>query len=318
MADQVFEVNAGFFNSINDDRLYSADEMNRPYKRVISNGVFATPAGTPSTDLQVVSAANGMNIIVKAGEGLFADKWFENPADITIAVPNNTNISPRRDSVIVQVDNTTAGRKASIVYRTGTPSTSPMPPAMGTQPNIIEYRLANIYVAAGASYIGNDAIVDLRGSGECPWITSLIYQVDTSQLYNQWQAAYQKYYDDTTAQFNEFMRSLTRDLSVDLSIRKVSTSYTTTSNNTTSITIPISTFNSTTDVLEVYINGLRAIEGTEFSISSNGKSIELTDALPSGQVVEFVVLQNIIGGGGESGHAEIEVTHDGNGHVTIS
>ena len=71
MADQNFEVNCGFFDAMNNDRLYSADQMNRPYKRLVSNGVFATPQVTPSTDLQVVSAASGMNIKVKKGEGIF-------------------------------------------------------------------------------------------------------------------------------------------------------------------------------------------------------------------------------------------------------
>ena len=151
MADQIFNVNCGFFDSVNRDRLYTADEMNRPYKRVITNGVFATPQGTPSTDLQVLSAGSGMGIIVKKGDGLFGDKWFENPADIALNVPANTNILPRRDSVIVQVDKRTAGRVGNIVYREGTPSSNPLPPSIGTVTNVIEYRLANIYVAAGGT-----------------------------------------------------------------------------------------------------------------------------------------------------------------------
>ena len=104
MADQTFNVNCGFFDSVNGDRLYSANQMNLPYKRIVANGVFATPQGTPSTDLQVVSASDGMKINVLPGEGLFADKWFNNPATISITVPNNTAIVPRVDSVIVQVD----------------------------------------------------------------------------------------------------------------------------------------------------------------------------------------------------------------------
>ena len=52
MSEQIFNVECGFFHSMNGDREYFATDMNRPYKRVITNGVFATPAGTPSTDLQ--------------------------------------------------------------------------------------------------------------------------------------------------------------------------------------------------------------------------------------------------------------------------
>ncbi len=44
MIDDVkYEVEAGFFDAINRDRLYSAEDMNRPYVKLISDGVFATP-----------------------------------------------------------------------------------------------------------------------------------------------------------------------------------------------------------------------------------------------------------------------------------
>ena len=103
MADQMFQVNCGFFDSIDKDRLYSADEMNRPYKRIITNGVFATPEGTISNDLEVFCYGNNMQVVVSPGEGLFGDKWFQNPASLAITVPGNTNITPRVDSVIALV-----------------------------------------------------------------------------------------------------------------------------------------------------------------------------------------------------------------------
>lgn len=173
MADQIFNVNCGFFDAINSDRTYTAEQMNNPYKRLISNGVYPNPDGTTSTDLQVVSATAAMDITVKAGQGLFADKWFDNSAAINITVPNNTGLTPRFDSVIVQVDTRTSGRAGNIVYRTGTAASNPSPPAINTVTGVTEYRLANIYVAGGANTINDDAITDRRGTSECPWVTSL-------------------------------------------------------------------------------------------------------------------------------------------------
>ena len=307
MADQTFAVNSGFYDAVDSDRTYSADDMNKPYKRLVSNGVFATPSGTPSTDLQVVSAGSGMGIIVKAGEGIFADKWFENPAAISITVPNNTNTVPRRDSVIVQVDLRSSGRVGNIVYRTGTPSSNPLPPNIGTVNNVIEYRIANVYVAPSANAINNDAIVDLRGSSECPWITALINQVDTSTLFDQWQAAYEYYYNESTADFTEYMNekqtefdqwleNLTQQLSVSTNMIMSTSNYVTTGSNITNVPINITSYNHTTDILQVYINGLRAIEGTHYSLSSDYESINLVTALGSGQTVTFVVFKSIISG----------------------
>lgn len=291
MADQTFAVNSGFYDAVNSDRTYSADDMNRPYKRLVSNGVFATPQGTKSTDLQVV-AAGGMQIIVKEGEGIFADKWFENPAAINITVPSNTSTSPRIDSVIVQVDKRTSGRVGNIVYRTGTPSSNPSAPAINTTSDVIEYRLANIRVAAGAVSITGGVITDRRGSSDCPWITSLIYQVDTSTLYDQWAAAYKEYFEAEKAMWDDWYSHLTEELDVSLTLVKRSNTVVTTS-DTSEIEIGIADFNINTDLLEVYINGLKAIEGVQYTINGN-TSIFLTAPVTAGQVVSFVVLKSVI------------------------
>jgi len=296
MAEQKFLINGGFFDSVNKDRLYTADDMNRPYKRVITEGVFATPAGTPSTDLQVVSANNAMNIIVKAGEGLLGGKWFENPSDIAITVPANNNVTPRRDSVIIQIDKTQAGRISNIVYREGTPSSNPQPPAIGTVNNIIEKRIANIYIAPGANYIGQDAITDLRGSSELPWITSLIKQVDTSTLLAQFDAAYWNWYNETHASWDEFMQEISQDLTVNTNIVTYESHYVSSTNGETTIPINIATFNKSKDVLMVRINHLFASEGTDYTIDNLGENIVLTKDINANQNIDFLVLQSVVVG----------------------
>lgn len=205
MANDVkFEVNAGFFDAINNDRTYSAEDMNRPYRKLISNGVFATPKGEPSDYLQVFSADNGMNIIVSAGCALIGDKWFENSSDFMITISQNTEVLTRIDSIIAQVDKTQAGRVGNIVYRKGNASSNPIHPDINTDEDIIEFRLADITISPSCVSVTQDLITDCRGSEECPWVTSLIYQVDTSTLYAQWQEAYKKYYADQEAEHDKY------------------------------------------------------------------------------------------------------------------
>ena len=305
MADQNFNVKCGFFDAVNYDRTYTADDMNKPYSRVIADGVFATNTGDPSTDLQVVSTGTGMEVTVQAGQGIFAHKWFENQSAIIITVPNNNTLYPRRDSVIVQVDQRTSGRVGNIVYRTGTPAVSPQPPDVGTVANVTEYRIANIYVAAGANAINNDAIVDLRGSSECPWVTGLIQQVDTSTLFNQFNDAYTRQYNQYTTDYNQytqqqreaweaFIQSLTEDLTVTTNVVLYTSTYTSTGSIRT-IPINIPSYNKSTDILQVYINGLLGIEVDEYTIDSAGQNITLTTALTAGQTVNFIVFKSLIG-----------------------
>ena len=176
MSDQIFQVECGFFDSVDKDRLYSADQMNLPYKRLISNGVFANKDGTASDDFKVQPVSGTLSIKVKAGQGIFADKWFINPADLAITIPYNSGGSTRKDSVIIQVNRKISGRVGNIVYRTGTTEN----PAINTDPDIKEYRVANIAVASGATVIYATNITDRRGTYECPWIKSLIYQPDNA------------------------------------------------------------------------------------------------------------------------------------------
>ncbi len=192
MSEQKIEVKCGFFDAINYDRLYSADDMNRPYRRLVSNGVFATNKGVPSTDLQVFTANDGMNIIVKKGEGIFDYKWFENPTDIIFTVTANNDVLTRVDSIIVQIDKNQNGRNGYIIYREGVPSESLQPPELNNTELVSEYRIANIHVTPTTNIIGQESIVDLRGSEECLWVTGLIDQVDTSTLFSQYQGWLQK------------------------------------------------------------------------------------------------------------------------------
>lgn len=309
MADQIFPVNCGFFDAVNNDRLYTANQMNLPYKRVIGNGVFATPAGTPSTDLQVSAPGGGMSITVQPGEGIFAYKWYNNPAALSITVPPNTGTLQRIDSVIVQVDERVSGRVGNIVYRPGTPGNPPQPPEINTTDGVTEYRLANVSVPAGATAIDASMVNDLRGSVHCPWVTSLIQQVDTSTLFDQFNAAYTNQYKAYTLDFEqykaqqreaweEFVKTLTDQITVSTNIITYKSSCTITG-PTTLVPINIPSFDPATDLLQVYINGLFANPGEKYVIVSSDE-ILLTNPIDAGNLVYFFVFKSVIGGDIES------------------
>ena len=318
MADQTFAIESGFYDAVSGDRTYSADDMNKPYKRLVSNGVFATPYGEPSTDFQV-APYSGLYVTVAPGQGIFGDKWVENDAMLTITVPENNTILPRLDSVLIQVDLRQSGRVANIVYRTGTPATNPQAPAINETSGVVEYRVANVRVNASASAISASNITDCRGSSECPWITALINQVDTSDLYRQWQAAYAEYYENTTEEinayfssreqaFDDFLDQLTQELTVAANVAVLRSEYVTTS-ETARIPINLPSYDDSTDVLEVYINGFHASPGVDYS-PGDGTYITLTAVVPSGQTVSFIVFKSLIGSDAASVTSALQTLND--------
>ena len=302
MADQTFPAYSGFYDSVDNDRVYSADEMNRPYRRIVSNGVFATPQGTPSTDLQVLSAS-GMGITVKAGEGLFGDKWFELQEDLSITVPANNNVVPRIDSVLVQVDTRASGRIANIVYRTGSPASSPVAPAINQVTGVYEYRVSNIYVAAAVTSITQSKITDLRGSSECPWVTALIIQPDTSTLFAQWNAAFAEYYAQAQEEYeeeeagrvqdwNDFYATLTQSLTISTNVVMLSSQYVTESPRTT-IPLGIVGYNPAIDQLFVFIDGVFQ-PSNEYTYSSVQNALIFTSTITQNKTVDIICLKSVL------------------------
>ena len=196
-------IHCGFFDSVDRDRLYKAEDMTRPYELLVSNGVFATPQGTASNYLQVY-ANGGMNVTVKAGRGIFKDKWFISDTDMQLTLDASEVTLTRVDSIIVRVDTSESVRTGTIEVKKGTPSSTASAPVMERSEDVHEYRLADIIVAPQTTEIAQLNISDQRGSADCPWVTSLVQQVDTSTLFAQWQDAYEKYYAKVEAEYEEY------------------------------------------------------------------------------------------------------------------
>ena len=297
MADQVFAVKSGFYDAVSGDRTYSAEDMNKPYSRVIADGVFATPSGTPSNDLRVMASGGGLKVTVLPGQAIIAGKWYENESSIEITIPSNTGLTARIDSVIAQIDTQVSGRVGRIVYRTGTTTH----PAINETTGVKEYRIADITVAPSASTISQSAITDLRGA-DFPWVAGLIEQVDTSVLFAQYRSAYRQEYARQTAEYDEytdeqrqawedFMSSLTQEIAATTNVLVLRNSQTVSIQGNT-FPIGVSGYNPATDALTVYKNGLMCVPGIDYTADAN--SISFSDEVTVGQQIESVVYKSVI------------------------
>lgn len=305
MADQVFGVRSGFWDAVDSDRVYTAEDMNKPYSRVVADGVFAANDGSASSDLQVVATGINMNLTVLRGQAIVGAKWFELASPILITVPANPALYGRIDSVIMQIDRRESGRAGAIVYRTGTAAQTPAAPAINETEGVLEYRIANVRVAPSAFHITQTDVTDLRGSADCPWVTSLIQQVDTSTLWLQFQDAYARQYDRYAADYRDYiaqqraawdawLETLTDELTVSTNFTSFLETYTT-AGTVTNIPIGIAAYDPDADVLQVYINGLLAAPGEDYELADDRESIDLTAALEAGQTVVFVCYKSIVG-----------------------
>lgn len=281
----------GFFNSrLVDgvqDRLYSALDITSYFDKIIGNGVFVNPANS----LQII-ANSGLQVVCKPGKGWIDGFYLVNDADLPITLATADVTLNRIDRIVFRLDKT--NRNMSIVVKKGTAATNPTAPGITRTEEVKEYSLATIYIAKQATTITQSNITDTRlNSSVCGKVATLIDQIDTSDLYAQWEDAYIRYYEESTKQFNNWFKDIKDTLATAVMLQQYESTYTTTADNTTNIPINIANYTWGLDILEVYINGLRIVEPTDYI--SDATKIILTKAVSKGAVINFIVLKNVDG-----------------------
>lgn len=173
---------SGFHSSVNGDRRYKADFWARFLGSFIGNGVYPNP----STNLQVI--ANGdMTVTVKAGKAWVNGVFYENTADKVITLDVADGVLKRIDRIALS--NITLERDTYIKVKKGSFASSPAAPALQRDADAYELGLADIYILNGAVSISQANITDLRlNSAYCGIVHGLFDQVDTTTLFNQYQA----------------------------------------------------------------------------------------------------------------------------------
>ena len=279
----------GFFNSVDGDRTYDADQMSEYFEGLVSDGVYENVDGA----LQVLEGT-GMVVTVQPGRAIIDCKWIRNNASLSLEVTEAHALLNRWTAVVMKLDYT--NRLMTITTKDGTAASDPTQPTMQDDATGKELCLAMIYVAAGATSISQADITDMRASNLCGWVTGLIDQVDTSTLFLQWQTAYENYYNEMTADFNEWFEDLTEQLNVNTYIkrfykRELLTS--TSGSNVIALDMTGYTYDAS-DIIHVYINGLFGHAGVDFTLDTTNMTITTT-ATASGTEVIIEILKSKIG-----------------------
>ena len=265
----------GFFNSMSGDRKYDADDISNFFFNLISDGVFANPAD----NLKVVQRS-GMTVSVEAGYAMIKAKYYKAESANVLTIDPADADNPRIDRVCIGLNY--SARNLSLYVKKGTAAASPTAPELTRTAGVLwEICLAEIAVGAGATAITTADITDKRADTTlCGYITGLIEQIDTTDLFAQFTAAFYQWFD-----------SLTQSLILDVSVVTKHSVYTTTAANEITIPIGISDYNPTTDALSVYVNGLRLIPDVDYTAGDT--TITLTNALSlTGTTVFFEALVN--------------------------
>lgn len=155
-------VTYGFFNSVNGDRKYNAEQMSEYFRGIINEGVYQHLDGGLA-----VTAGTGLAVNVAAGRAIIQDRWIQNSAAMSLTIAAASETYARKDAVVIRLN--WSSRSISIAVKTGTPAASPVAPSMTRNSTTYEMALAYVNVSANATSV---TVTDKRSdSTVCGWVT---------------------------------------------------------------------------------------------------------------------------------------------------
>ena len=293
-------ITSGFFNSLNNDRLYTAEQMSEYYAGLLSDGVVQNYRG----GLQVLASATpDMNVNVQSGRAYIDGRWMDVDAVEPLAITAAHVTLNRYTAVCVHLD--LSSREMTLETIDGTAATSPTRPTPTASASDLYLVLAYVYVAAGATSITAANISDQRANTEiCGYVNGLVDQVDTTTLFLQWQAAYETFFADLEAweanmrsQFDAWFDALTDELNVNTYIEDYSKTVTLSTGSMTQITLDMTGYTyDASDIIQVHVNGLLGVEGTDYTLDTSGTTPTVAPAATAvGTEVVITVYKSRIG-----------------------
>lgn len=191
-------VTSGFFNSVNGDRRYNAEQMSSLFNGIIKDGIFAS-IGTAFE----VKAKSDNTITIGIGRAWFNSVWVDNDAILSVVADDAEILLDRYDAIVIEVNRSVAVRDGSIKFIKGMASSNPQKPTMTNTTEVHQYPLAYIYRPAGSSEITQSNITNMIGTSNCPYITGILQVQNIDNIVAQWEAQWNEWFTEVKAELSD-------------------------------------------------------------------------------------------------------------------
>lgn len=183
----------GFFNAQlageEYDRVYLAEQFAAYFASFIGNGVFAASMQELEVIAQVTPA---MKIDVLSGQGWINGYWYRNTDSFTLDLSVADGVLSRIDLVVLRWSSSERDMYLTVIE--GVPSANPQIPSIRRDADFYDLKLAEVFIGAGIVGVTQSAITDTRMNSQvCGWVHGLIDQIDTTDLYNQFQDFFNRF-----------------------------------------------------------------------------------------------------------------------------
>lgn len=196
-----------FFNDVDDDRIYFAEDFARHLATYFTNGVF-------NNGCQVLGENDDMSVNVSIGSANINGYRYDNDAIKTLNIDNADGVLNRIDNIVIRWDLTNRIITTQVIK--GTFADNPVAPDIVRTSTIYDLRIAKINVPAGTTTITPDLITDTRFiTSDCGNVISTVQTPDTEDLFIQIQEIFNKTLEDMQIDFNEWYLKIKNQLDED-------------------------------------------------------------------------------------------------------
>lgn len=189
-------VTYGFYNSVNYDRRYNAEQISSIFDGIINDGVYMSIGNA----FIVEGASSGLAVTVGSGRAWFNHTWTVNDAAITLTLETAPTYGTRIDAIVLEIDR--ENRRNTIKVVKGTAASSPSRPTLVVGDTLAQYPLAYVTIGTDASAISSSMITNMVGTSSCPFVTGIIDTISIDRLVAQWESEWQDYYDSWSSKMN--------------------------------------------------------------------------------------------------------------------
>ena len=202
-----------------------------------------------------VTAGSGMQANVGSGRIYIDSKWCDNDDTLVLNITAAHATLNRYTAIVARLDRTE--RTLEIITKDGTPASTPTAPEMERSATATEFCLAYIYVPAGSSTISDSNITDKRGDSDvCGYAGGVIATA--------------------SMRLGKFSKTVTFEEAGD---------------NVIPLDMQYYDY-SADDIIEVFINGLLAEAGTDYTVNASLSVPTITtEAAALGTVVQIIVIK---------------------------
>lgn len=197
---------SSFFNDIDDDRVYFAEDFARHLAKYFTNGIF-------NNELKVI-ANNDMTVTIQEGDANIEGYRYTNTASLTKTIDTADGSLKRIDNVVIRLDLTNRLISAQIIK--GTFSDSPSAPSLVRSSTIYDLKLAEVYIGNGVTSITQANITDTRfNKNMCGNVVSTVETIDTTDVYNQLYTKFEEIIQQETTEFTAWFDRIKNQLDTD-------------------------------------------------------------------------------------------------------